>query len=77
MKFLLEKGADVNAPLRKGDTPLMKAVDGNDLALLNLLLEHGADVNAKGRKGRTPLSRAEEIGNKEILEALKNAPAKE
>jgi hypothetical protein len=41
------------------------------------LVKHGANVDAKGRKGRTPRSRAEEIGNNEIIEALKQAPAKE
>lgn len=50
VKFLLEKGADVNALGGQWGTPLQGAAasDKPDKEIINLLLEAGADVNAQG-----------------------------
>lgn len=46
-RFLLGKGADVNALNSRGQTPLYRAVMKNDLDMVKLLVEEGhADVNA-------------------------------
>ena len=53
MKFLIAKGADVNAKDSGGRTALIRSA--NDLAKIRLLLDHGADVNAASVVGRTVL----------------------
>ena len=59
-KFLIEKGADVNAQTENGDTPLIFAIMYKKYDVVNLLLENGAKktINAKGTEGKTALSRA-------------------
>jgi len=50
VKFLLNKGADVNAITSKGHTPLYHAVFGvGEYELVKLLLENGAKVNMDER----------------------------
>lgn len=51
MKFLVEKGADVNAQNAFGSTPLM--LSATDLAKIKFLVDHGANVNVASRQGRT------------------------
>jgi ankyrin repeat protein len=53
MRFLLDKGADVNAQNRFGSTALM--LSATDNAKVRLLVEHGANVNAASKQGRTAL----------------------
>jgi ankyrin repeat protein/mono/diheme cytochrome c family protein len=53
VRFLLDRGADPNAPNDAGATALMWAV--GDLEKTRLLLERDADVNARSADGRTPL----------------------
>ena len=50
LRLLLDKGADVNAWLLTGATPLMAASRG-DAETIRRLLEEGADVNAKSAAG--------------------------
>jgi cytochrome c len=45
-KFLIERGADVNAGSTVGGPPLMAAVVKNKLDFITLLLAHGANPNA-------------------------------
>ncbi len=54
VEFLLEKGADVNAKNRAGQTPLHLAVTYCP-ELIKLLLEKGADVNARDISGSIAL----------------------
>ena len=53
-KFLLAKGAEVNAQTDEG-TALMKAVRRGNPEMVKLLLDHGADLNAKHRSGNPPV----------------------
>jgi ankyrin repeat protein len=56
VKFLLDKGADVNAHANVEKlTPLHVAAAAGNKAIVELLLVHGADVNAKDGRGKTPL----------------------
>jgi ankyrin repeat protein len=54
MKYLLDKGADVNAQNPFGTTALM--ISATDIAKVRLLVERGADVNRASKQGRTALS---------------------
>jgi ankyrin repeat protein len=63
VKWLLKKGADVNARDTDMDTPLLKALLGgltlyDSLDIASYLIEKGADINAQGKGGWTPLLNA-------------------
>jgi ankyrin repeat protein len=68
---LLLAGADVNAPSREGETPLMLAVRGNHPELVKTLIEKGADVDAAATvSGSTALILAVDrglVGTTELL----------
>ena len=61
VKFLLERGADVNKK-DKGDTALIWASRGGYKEVVQLLLDHGADVNVVGVS----------LGQTALIEALMN-----
>jgi hypothetical protein len=45
MKMLVQKGADVNTPSNKGQTPLFIASWNNQPQFISFLLENGAKIN--------------------------------
>ena len=51
--LLIGKKAQVNTADTEGVTPLMRAADNADAALIKLLLSSGADKNAVDRQGRS------------------------
>jgi ankyrin repeat protein len=62
-RFVIEKGADVNAPegLHGSDrisTPLMAALSSCKIDTARLLVERGADARAQDFSGRTPMTMA-------------------
>jgi len=66
MKYLVSKGAKVNAKDHYGITPLLSAVYENHLEAARFLIEKKADVSIKGPDGKT----AKEAAEKEQIKAL-------
>jgi ankyrin repeat protein len=70
VRFLIERGADVNRIDENGLTPLVAAADKGNSDIFTILLAEGADPRIPDRKGRTPLMAAVENGNVNIINAL-------
>jgi ankyrin repeat protein len=74
VRFLLEKGVNVNDRLGTGWTALMSALvvknDKTKKEMVNLLLEKGADVNLQDNTGQTPLFLAMREGDTESIRSL-------
>ena len=75
-RFLLERGADVNAVDASQGTPLLYAVQNKDDGIVDLLLRAGANVNLENRIGETPLLFAIEQGRPALCRALLAAGAR-
>lgn len=69
---LLDRGADVNALDRNGETALHGAAAWGDTRMVRLLIERGARVN---HPGVSPLHWAAKYGNLEVLRLLLDAGA--
>ncbi len=70
VKYLIEKGADVNAKDYYGVTALMYAALYGHLDIVKYLVEHGADVNAKNVNGDLALMYASNYGHTDIVKYL-------
>ena len=69
-RYLLSKGAKVNARTTDGETALMEAVKGGYDDIVTLLLAAGADIKARDARGNTPFSIACFGARLEIADAL-------
>ncbi|KAL0992932.1 hypothetical protein UPYG_G00101110 [Umbra pygmaea] len=69
-RLLLEQGAGVGQPNRRGIVPLFSAVRQGHWQIVDLLLNHGADVNMADKQGRTPLMMASSEGHLGTAEFL-------
>jgi ankyrin repeat protein len=58
IKFLINKGANINAVGRSGKTIINDAISNNDLKTVKLLIENGVDLNLPDYIGFKPLHRA-------------------
>ena len=68
--FLIERGADVDAPDNAGRTPLHLAVERNDRAVLVALLDRKAEPVRRDRIGWTPLHHAAAKNQVELARVL-------
>lgn len=68
VKALLTRGVDVNVRDENGRTPLMAAVQKNNLELATLLMQHGADLNIRDNTMLTPWLCAGANGFYKIME---------
>jgi ankyrin repeat protein len=55
VRWLLDHGADPDAQIRDGSSPLHQAIRYGMIELVGVLVEHGANVETKDEEGRTPL----------------------
>ncbi len=69
VKILLNKGADVNAQDKDGNT-LLHLLNRENLEIAKLLIKHGFKINKKNNKGETPLFTIVRSGNKKLIEFL-------
>ncbi|XP_040922440.1 protein TANC2 isoform X1 [Toxotes jaculatrix] len=69
-RLLLEQGAAVAQPNRRGIIPLFSGVRQGHWQIVDLLLTHGADVNLADKQGRTPLMMAASEGHLGTVEFL-------
>lgn len=69
VKYLLQKGADVNLPSNNGFRvfPIHSAVAANSFAITLLLIDSKAEVNVTQQSGVTPLHSAAQNGDVDIL----------
>lgn len=77
MKLLQDKGLDVKAPQKNGNTLYHLAVAKNDLSLLKKLEPLQIDVNAKNKEGMTALHKAAMVSKDDaVLKYLLSIGAK-
>ena len=75
-KYLVSKGADVNAKADNGVSPLHIAVGEGNIEVVKYLVSQGTDVNVKANNGTTPLDIAKETGNTEVIRYLESVGTK-
>ena len=68
--YFLDKGVDVNKKDHEGNTALINAAAGNDVALLTNLIAKTADINAVNVKGESALTKAVATGSAETVTLL-------
>ncbi|MBW1849795.1 MAG: caspase family protein [Deltaproteobacteria bacterium] len=76
VRFLLDKGADVNKGMGAWK-PIHLAVDNGNAKMVKLFLENGADIAVQNPHRKTPLRMAEEEGYSMIARMLKEAEKKQ
>jgi ankyrin repeat protein len=76
VKFLVEKGVDVDAATQEGVTPLMYASQNGYTEMMEYLIGKGADVNATPYNDVTPLIGAVRTGHYEAVQLLLESGAK-
>lgn len=69
VEWLVERGADVNAPNTYG-TPLYEHAGMRNYEICKFLIEHGADVEATNYEGQTPLFAAADMGDVAVVKLL-------
>ena len=70
LAYVLDHGAEVDAPDWCGNTAFMIAAADGDYDRAKLLLAHGADVNAVNFRGETALTQAVRRGDADAVKAL-------
>lgn len=70
VRYLLSKGAKVNAPTTDGETALMEAVKSGFDDIVTMLIAAGADIKARDGRGNTAFSLAVFGAHLEIADAL-------
>lgn len=72
IKNSIEKGIDVDSTNDRGETPLLKATQMNQIAIAEILLRAGADINKQDNIYDSPFLYASAEGRTEILKMMIN-----
>lgn len=75
IKFLLDRGANINARAADGTTALLLATAYRDQRLAQFLVQRGADVNLAAEGGITPIIMAHELGHSQTVALLRSKGA--
>lgn len=75
VRFLAERGADVNAVNEFGDAPLIDAAMLGNTEIAEVLLRHGANPDVISRTNDNPLHTAARKGNVRLVALLLDAGA--
>ena len=75
LEHLIDKGANIEARSKDGDTPLIRAAYRGDLQIVNYLISKGADLDAQSKLGITPLITSAGFDRLNIIKALVEAGA--
>ena len=75
LRAFLAAGADINATLRDGRTPLMFAADNGNVDVVRELVAAGANVDAATVSGETALMGAARFGRIDVVRLLLEAGA--
>ena len=75
VKYIFERGADVNSKDAHGTPYLLQAVETDRADLIKFMIEKGVDVNATNINDATALNQACQNGNIEIVKVLLEAGA--
>ncbi|MCL6590462.1 MAG: ankyrin repeat domain-containing protein [Firmicutes bacterium] len=70
VKYLIEKGANINEKNNAGQTALMYAAEDGHLEIVKFLMEKGADLDAKDVNNETAFMKATQRGHTEIVRLL-------
>jgi len=73
VKKLIAAGGEVNDTQPDGWSPLMHAVYDKNFGVVKLLVENGADISNRNSDGDTAIDIAKSLGEKEIVDCLKNS----
>ncbi|RWS15412.1 hypothetical protein B4U79_11950 [Dinothrombium tinctorium] len=71
IRFLIEKGANVNALDKHGISPLLAAIWEGHTDCIKLMIEKGASIDGKTPEGLTYFEAAEKQEIKNLLKSLK------
>jgi len=72
VRFLCEKGADLEAKDVWDQTPFFVASLEGNIEIMKVLVEFKCDVNPKNKLGKTPLRRALEAEKRKVIEFLRS-----
>jgi len=75
VRFLTERGADLEQSNADGDTPLLIAIRQDNHRLATHLVNRGADVNAKAADGQSALALAKKLQHAELISLLERQGA--
>jgi ankyrin repeat protein len=75
MQWLLDQGAAINEPFKRGQTALYMAVGQGFIPVVKMLLERGADPTIATDWGSTPLMAGALWGNLEVVRFLLGHPS--
>ncbi len=76
VSFLIDRGARVNISVKDGRTPLMIAIEQNNISMFSLLIRERADIHAVTVGGHSVLDIAYAKARMEMARILKEAGAR-